>query len=40
MSEQAWRLVKETPQVTGFIGNQAPQEIPLSSIERLRPRIA
>ena len=28
MSEEAWHLVKDTPKVTGFIGNQRPQEVP------------
>ena len=27
MSEEAWHLVKDTPKVTGFIGNQRPQEV-------------
>ena len=27
MSEDAWHIVKDTPKVTGFIGNQRPQEI-------------
>ena len=27
MSEHAWHLVKDTPKVTGFIGNQRPQEV-------------
>ena len=25
MSENAWHVVKDTPKVTGFIGNQRPQ---------------
>ena len=25
MSESAWHLVKNTPKVTGFVGNQKPQ---------------
>ena len=37
LSERVWQLVKETPKVTGLIGNQTPQEVPLSSVERLRP---
>jgi transcriptional antiterminator NusG len=39
MSEEAWHLVKETPKVTGFIGNQTPQEVPLAQIESLRRGI-
>ncbi len=39
MSEQVWHLVKDTPKVTGFIGNQTPQEVPLGQIENLRRGI-
>ena len=39
MSEEAWHLVKDTPKVTGFIGNQTPQEVPLPQIENLRRGI-
>ena len=38
MSEEAWHLVKDTPKVTGFIGNQRPQEVKLSEIEDQRRR--
>jgi transcriptional antiterminator NusG len=40
MSETAWHLVKDTPKVTGFIGDQKPQEVPLSQIESTRRGIA
>jgi transcriptional antiterminator NusG len=39
MSEVVWHLVKDTPKVTGFIGNQTPQEVPMVQIENLRRGI-
>src|SRR5579862_6856543 len=39
MSEEAWHLVKDTPKVTGFIGNQRPQEVKPPHIEDLRRGI-
>ena len=39
MSEQAWHLVKDTPKVTGFIGNQRPQEVKPPHIEEMRRGI-
>ena len=39
MSEEAWHLVKETPKVTGFIGNQRPQEVKPAEIEDQRRRV-
>ena len=38
MSEHAWHLVKDTPKVTGFIGNQRPQEVRPQEIEDQRRR--
>lgn len=39
MSEEAWHLVKDTPKVTGFIGNQRPQEVRPQEIEDQRRRV-
>jgi len=38
MSEEAWHLVKDTPKVTQFIGNQRPQEVRPQEIEEQRRR--
>jgi transcriptional antiterminator NusG len=38
MGEEAWHLVKDTPKVTGFIGNQKPQEVRPQEIEDQRRR--
>jgi transcriptional antiterminator NusG len=39
MSEEAWHVVKDTPKVTGFIGNQRPQEVKPPQIDDLRKII-
>jgi transcription termination/antitermination protein NusG len=39
MNEDAWHLVKDTPKVTGFIGNQKPQEVKPPQIDDLRKSI-
>jgi transcription termination/antitermination protein NusG len=40
MSEKAWHLVKDTPRVIGFIGNQSPREVSMSEIDSVRRGIA
>ncbi len=40
MSEGAWHIVKDTPKVTGFIGNQRPQEVKPPHIEEVRKGIS
>ena len=39
MGEEAWHVVKDTPKVTGFIGNQKPQEVAPPQIDDLRKSI-
>jgi transcriptional antiterminator NusG len=39
MGEHAWHVVKDTPKVTGFIGNQHPQEVKPPQIDDLRRGI-
>jgi transcriptional antiterminator NusG len=39
MSEEAWHLVKNTPKVTSFVGNQRPQEVKPPQIDDLRKSI-
>lgn len=40
MGEEAWHLVKDTPKVTGFVGNNRPQEVQPPSIDGLRRGIS
>lgn len=39
MSEKSWHLVKDTPRVTKFVGDQRPQEVKPPQIEDLRKSI-
>lgn len=39
MTERAWHLVKDTPRVIGFIGNQTPREVPVAEIDSMRRGI-
>ncbi|MDP3276986.1 MAG: transcription termination/antitermination protein NusG [Deltaproteobacteria bacterium] len=39
MNEQTWHLVKETPKVTGFIGNQDPTPVPEREIKAIRDQM-
>lgn len=39
MTEQAWHLVKETPKVTGFIGNQNPTPVPEREVKSIREQM-
>ena len=39
MNERAWHLVKDTPRVIGFIGNQTPREVPTHEIDSMRRGI-
>jgi transcription termination/antitermination protein NusG len=39
MNENTWHLVKDTPKVTGFVGNQKPQPVKPPHIEDLRKGI-
>lgn len=39
MTETAWHLVKDTPKVIGFIGNQSPREVPTPEIDSMRRGI-
>lgn len=39
MNDHTWHVVKDTPKVTGFVGNQKPQEVKPPHIEDLRRGI-
>lgn len=39
MGENEWHIVKDTPKVTGFIGNQTPQEVKPPQLEEVRKGI-
>lgn len=39
MNERTWHLVKETPKVTGFIGNQNPSPVPEREIRNIIDQI-
>jgi len=39
MNERTWHLVKDTPRVIGFIGNQNPRVVPSREIESMRAGI-
>jgi transcription termination/antitermination protein NusG len=39
MNEETWHIVKDTPKVTGFIGNQRPQEVKPPHIEDIRNNL-
>jgi transcription termination/antitermination protein NusG len=40
MSEAVWHLVKDTPRVTGFVGNQRPREVKPPHIEDMRRGVS
>jgi len=40
MTEQTWHLVKETPKVTGFIGNTNPTPVPEREVASITRAIA
>ena len=40
MSERSWTLVKGTPKVTNFVGNQKPSPVPREQIEKIQQQIA
>ncbi len=40
LNERTWHLVRETPKVTNFVGNQRPASVPDEEIQRIRDRMA
>jgi len=40
LNDRTWHLVKETPKVTGFIGNQNPAPVPESQIQQILAQMA
>ena len=40
LNDRTWHLVKETPKVTGFIGNQNPAPVPDKQIEQILAQMA
>jgi len=40
MDERTWTLVKGTPKVTNFVGNQKPSPVPREQIEAIQKQIA
>ncbi|MBN1772568.1 MAG: transcription termination/antitermination protein NusG [Deltaproteobacteria bacterium] len=40
MSEQTWTLVKGTPRVTNFVGNQKPTPVPAEQIHEIQRQIS
>ncbi|MCK9523779.1 MAG: transcription termination/antitermination protein NusG [Proteobacteria bacterium] len=39
MTDETWHLVKSTPKVTGFVGNQTPTPVPDAEIQSIQNRI-
>ena len=39
MTDETWHLIKDTPKVTGFIGDQKPREVAPPQIDELRKSI-
>ena len=40
MSDVTWHLVKDTPKVTGFLGDQDPRPVPQREIDQIKNQIA
>lgn len=39
MNDQTWHLVKDTPKVTGFLGDQNPTVVPQKEIDTIKDQI-